>query len=134
MQFNKNTKLIIVAVIVLSLTIAGIAVAASVLTSNHLEHPDPLPTRTPEASPTPTVTVDPSTVTLTANDTDIHYNDYIEFTVQLDQPLSNVLITYYNNGTNVAGATYYTDVDGKAVFTRGPYQGAYDIHVTATIP
>jgi hypothetical protein len=134
MQISKNTKLALAAVLVILLTIASIAVAANVLTSNHIEHPDPLPTRTPEPSPTPTVTVDPSSVTLTANDTDIHYNDYIEFTVQLDQPLSNVLITYYNNDTNVAGATYLTDVDGKAVFTRGPYQGAYDVYVTATIP
>jgi len=130
MQFNKNTKLIIVAVIVLSLTIAGIAVAASVLTSNHITHPDPLPTREPEESP---VVVAPTSVTITANDTDIHWNDFITFIVQLDQPLSNVPITYYNNDLTY-NSTYYTDSDGKAIFTRGPYTVPYDVYVTADTP
>jgi flagellar basal body-associated protein FliL len=136
-KISSNKKIILICVIGLIATI-GIAAAATVLTSNHIAHPNALPTPTPPPqTPTPTPTPEPSpspatAVTLTANDTGIMYGDKITFTAQLNQPASNILILYYNNSTEYG--QYFTDATGKAVFTRGPFTGAYDCYVTATIP
>ena len=123
-NFSKY-KVIIAGVLIVALTVVGIAVAANVLTSNHIVHPDALPTPTPAP-------VVPTAVTLSANDTGIMAGDKITFTAQLDQPVAGIPILYFNNGTSYD--TYFTDASGKAVFTRGPFWSAYDVHVTATIP
>lgn len=127
-SFVSKHKIALAAVFVVALTFAGIAAAATVLSSNHITHPDPLPT----ATPTPTPSVVPTAVTLTANDTGIHVGDKITFTAQLNQPVAGITIKYYNNGTFYKD--YYTDSSGKAVFTRGPFGSAFDVHVTAIIP
>ena len=139
---TPKTKAVLIVLLIASVIVGGTVAAAVILTSNHIEHPDPLPSPslsasptpspTPSPSPTPTTSPVPTVVTLTANDTDIHYNDKITFTAQLNQPVAGITITYYNNGTNYG--TYTTDAAGTATFTRGPFTGAYDIHVTATIP
>jgi hypothetical protein len=131
-SFISQHKVSFAAIAILVLTVGIVyAVAQTVLTSNHIEHPDALPTPTPTPVPT-TPPVVPEAVTLTANDTGIMAGDKITFTAQLDQPVAGIPILYFNNGTSYD--TYFTDVDGKAVFTRGPFWSAYDVHVTATIP
>jgi hypothetical protein len=128
----KITAIIVIATIVILLT-AGLVLAATYLQSNHIQHPDPLePAPSPSASPSPSPSTTPTSVTLTANDTTIHLYDKITFTAQLNAPVEGIIITYYNNGTSYD--TYTTDATGKATFTRGPFSGAYDCHVTATIP
>ena len=127
----KITAIIVIATIVILLT-AGLVLAATYLQSNHIQHPAPLESAPPPtATPTPTSTI-PTSVTLTANDTTIYLGDKITFTAQLNAPVEGILITYYNNGTSYD--TYTTDATGKVTFTRGPFSGAYDCHVTATIP
>jgi hypothetical protein len=128
--FSKY-KVVIAGVLIVALTVVGIAVAATTLTSNHIVHPDALPTPTPTPYQPPPPVV-PTAVTLSANDTGIMAGDKITFTAQLDQPVAGIPILYFNNGTSYD--TYFTDADGKAVFTRGPFWSAYDVHVTATIP
>lgn len=124
MNFSKY-KVIIAGVLIVALTVVGIVVAANVLTSNHIVHPDALPTPTPAP-------VVPTSVTLSANDTGIMAGDYITFTAQLDKAVTGISIKYYNNGTYYS--EYFSDASGRAVFTRGPFWSAYDVHVTATIP
>ena len=129
-NFSKY-KVVIAGVLIVALTVVGIAVAANVLTSNHIVHPDALPTPIPTPTPTPAPVV-PTSVTLSANDTGIMAGDYITFTAQLDKAVNGISIKYYNNGTYYS--EYFSDASGKAVFTRGPFWSAYDVHVTATIP
>ena len=138
---NQKLKAILIIATVAALLTAGVVLAATYLTSNHIAHEgelEPAPTPTPTASPTPTPTPSPTpvpsptSVTLTANDTGIHLGDKITFTAQLDQPVADIIITYYNNSTNYG--TYTTDATGAVTFTRGPFSGAYDCYVVATIP
>lgn len=140
---NPKLKTALLIVLVLVATVAGISVAATVLTSpeNISGTPlNPTPTPAPSTSPTPTPsqTVTPTELHLTSNYTEPFYKgDTLRLTAQLNQPAEGITVELYNNGEPLLSAgvpvTAQTDASGQAVFDRKP-QNPFNYYVVATIP
>jgi hypothetical protein len=139
---NPKTKTILIAVLVLVLTIAGIATAAIVLRNPEAEDPADTPlTPTPTPAPTPTVTpiVQPTEIHLSSNLTvgSFYKGDTLTMTAQLNQPVAGINVTLWNNGLIVkvgnTPVSALTDFEGKVVFNRAPLN-PFHYHVKATLP
>jgi hypothetical protein len=128
----KSKKTLIIAVLAF-LALAGVVVAAVVVTApEHItgtptDKPTPTPTASPTPSPSPTPVIE---LHLSSNVTVPFYKgDTLHLTAQLSTTQTGVLITLYNNGGAIT--TALTDSTGKAVFDRQP-TNAFDYTVTAT--
>lgn len=141
--FSKY-KVVIAGVLIVALTVVGIAVAASTILTNPPDEnvkvdpaDDPTPSVSPTSEPTQTV-VSATEIHLSSNASTPYYkSDFLQITAQLNQPVAGVTVELLNFGTpvlvNNVPVTAVTDTNGIAVFVRHP-QNPTDYSVKATIP
>ena len=117
-KIHKHKKLV-TALIIVGLAVSiplAIVSATYLLTSNHITG-----TSKPQ-----------STLTLTANNTDVTIGDVLMITAHLNDSKSGITIQFYN-GTTALNPTVTTDSNGSAI-TYYVVSDAYDLYAKATHP
>lgn len=138
---NQKILAIIIVVLVASLVVAGVVIAASVLWSNPVTvtpqlNPTPTPTPTPSPSPSPSPTPIVYTLNLDVNTTTPFIGEAIKLTATITPITEGVTVTFYKNNVLIAESGATTNAGGVAEYVTPTITGITPkvYNATCTIP
>ena len=128
MKLNDKLKAAVIIAVVVSLIVAGVALAAYTMTS-----PSSNPLTVTDPTPTPSPTPEPIAATLSKIELSvptITVGEEVTLSTTVSDSTPDITVTFFNNGDGVVG-TAITDTSGIASLTITPPLGTWTYYATA---